>query len=133
MDRCLILVLANILGNSLIVAAHSINIPAPSNLNNEIQPSPISLHESLSQLPNRLSPEPFPPPPDLPSETESPFRETPSPQPTPSPKVEIPGTIELQRFEFVGNTAFSDGELREVVRDFSGREIPDNFWKLRRR
>lgn len=118
MRRYLILAFANIVGNFSQPA-----LTTPSSLNEEIQPSRLSPLESLSQIPNRLSPKPFLPPPDLPSETESPPLETPSPQPVPSPSVEIPGTIDIERFEFVGNTAFSDEELREIVRDFTGREI----------
>ena len=80
---------------------------------------------SIGQLPNPVQPrEPELPPPTLPQ---------PPPQPplppnplTPIPgdsRPEIPGTIRVSRFEFEGNTAFSDRELAEVTQQFVGRDI----------
>ncbi|OCQ97944.1 hemolysin activation/secretion protein [Oscillatoriales cyanobacterium USR001] len=77
----------------------------------------------ISQLPNPILPKepeleiPTPPPPQpVPLE---PILPNP-PKPT-SP--EIPGTIRVERFEFEGNTAFSDRELTETIKSFIGREI----------
>ena len=80
---------------------------------------------SIGQLPNPVQPrEPELPPPTLPQ---------PPPQPPlpPNPLIpvpsdarpEIPGTIRVSRFEFEGNTAFSDRELAEVTQQFVGRDI----------
>ena len=102
----------------------------------ELDPSPVSLagtgiagtgnsDHNLSQLPNPIQPRepefpaptaPEPPPP-------SPLQPTPE---TPAPgdtRPGIPGTIRVERFEFEGNTAFSDRELAEVTQQFAGREI----------
>lgn len=35
----------------------------------------------------------------------------------------IPGTITVKEFEFQGNTAYSDGELQKVTKDFRGQPI----------
>ncbi|MEG3883724.1 ShlB/FhaC/HecB family hemolysin secretion/activation protein [Microcoleus sp. herbarium19] len=79
----------------------------------------------LSQLPNPI----------IPREPEFPAPEAPQPppppplqptQPTPVPgdaRPGIPGTIKVDRFEFEGNTAFSDRELAEVTQQFAGRDI----------
>jgi hemolysin activation/secretion protein len=77
----------------------------------------------LSQLPNPIPPRTTEPPPELPSQPEKPNLETPPTQPTPTPREEIPGQIRVERFEFVGNTAFSDEELSQVVNPFTQREI----------
>jgi hemolysin activation/secretion protein len=79
----------------------------------------------ISQLPNPIQPRepelPAPTPPQPPEP--SPLRPT---QPTPAEgefRPEIPGTIRVDRFEFEGNTAFSDRELAEITKSFVGREI----------
>ncbi|MCC3468547.1 MAG: ShlB/FhaC/HecB family hemolysin secretion/activation protein [Microcoleus sp. PH2017_06_SFM_O_A] len=85
----------------------------------------IDRDSQLSQLPNPIQPRepelpapiaPQPPPP-------SPLQPTP---PTPVPgdsRPGIPGTIRVLRFEFEGNTAFSDRELAAVTQQFAGRDI----------
>jgi len=79
----------------------------------------------LSQLPNPILPRE----PELPAPT-APQPPPPSPlEPTPLTPVpgdsrpSILGTIKVDRFEFEGNTAFSDRELAEVTQQFAGREI----------
>ncbi len=79
----------------------------------------------ISQLPNPIQPRepelPAPEPAQPPQP--SPLRPT---QPTPAEgefRPEIPGTIRVDRFEFEGNTAFSDRELAEITKPFLGREI----------
>ena len=85
----------------------------------------------LSQLPNpNQLPNPI-----LPREPELPAPTAPQPppssplQPTPLTPVPgeatpgIPGTIRVSAFEFEGNTAFSDRELAEVIKEFAGRDI----------
>ncbi|MEG3938801.1 ShlB/FhaC/HecB family hemolysin secretion/activation protein [Microcoleus sp. S36b_A3] len=97
----------------------------------ELEPSPVAIastdnsDNNISQLPNPIQPRepefpspitPEPPPP-------SPLQPTPA---TPVPgdtRPGIPGTIRVERFEFEGNTAFSDRELAEVTQQFAGREI----------
>jgi hemolysin activation/secretion protein len=79
----------------------------------------------LAQLPNPILPQE----PELPAPTapqpppSSPLPPTPL---TPVPgnaKPRIPGTIRVSGFEFEGNTAFSDRELAEVIKEFAGRDI----------
>lgn len=79
----------------------------------------------LAQLPNPIQPRE----PDLPpAEPPQPPEPSPLPPTPPTPvesetRPEIPGTIRVDRFEFEGNTAFSDRELAEVTQAFAGREI----------
>ena len=79
----------------------------------------------LSQLPNPIQPrEPELPAPTAPQPPpSSPLQPTPL---TPVPgdaRPSLLGTIRVDRFEFEGNTAFSDRELAEVTQQFAGREI----------
>lgn len=98
----------------------TIDRPLPLNPNELDRPN-----SQLTQLPNPIQPrEPELPPPTPPQPPEpSPLQPT---QPTPVEsdfRPEIPGTIRVDRFEFEGNTAFSDRELAEVTKTFTGREI----------
>ena len=43
--------------------------------------------------------------------------------PTPEEVLDIPGSITVQKFEFVGNTAFSQQELNSAIADFTGKPI----------
>ncbi len=93
--------------------------------------------ETLAQLPNRGEsrqeipiPNPLPP-------TPAPLREPAPPAPLPPPEQllqpsvpaqpeelpNIPGTIEVDRFEVVGSTVFSKQELDAVLKDFIGRPL----------
>ena len=75
-------------------------------------------------LPNPIPPRTPPPPirePEL--QPKPPVELKPSPTPTPPGLPEIPGTITVKKFEFMGNTAFSDEELRETVKEFTNRPI----------
>lgn len=51
-----------------------------------------------------------------------------TPTPTQPSLQDIPGQIQVQQFEFEGNTAFSDDELREVIKDYLN--IPLSFAQL---
>ncbi|HEY9808440.1 MAG TPA: ShlB/FhaC/HecB family hemolysin secretion/activation protein [Halomicronema sp.] len=84
-------------------------------------PSPLQ----LVQLPNPIPPnQPQLPPLAPPIPQPSPLQPTPLPVPgMGDPRIEIPGTIRVERFEFEGNTAFSAEELAEVTKDFVGKEI----------
>ena len=89
-------------------------------------PTEIDRDSQLSQqLPNPIQPRepelpaPEPPQPPYPS----PLPPTP---PTPAEsefRPDLAGTIRVDRFEFEGNTAFSDRELAEITKPFAGREI----------
>ena len=78
----------------------------------------------IAQLPNPILPRE----PELPAPQPQPLPPSPL-QPTPIAPVPgdvrpgIPGTIRVDRFEFEGNTAFSDRELAEVTQQFAGRDI----------
>jgi hemolysin activation/secretion protein len=80
---------------------------------------------NISQLPNPIQPRQ----PELPAPTAPQSPPPPPLQPTPPAPVPgearpgIPGTIRVLRFEFEGNTAFSDRELAEVTKQFAGRDI----------
>ncbi len=74
---------------------------------------------ALAQLPQPITPpEPLPTPTPIPQPPPQPPLETPPPYipPTiPDDGSEIPDTIPIQRFEFTGNTAYSQEELAEVI------------------
>ncbi|MEZ2237646.1 ShlB/FhaC/HecB family hemolysin secretion/activation protein [Microcoleus sp.] len=98
----------------------NLEISNPENL-----PTEIDRPSQLSQLPNPIQPRE----PELPT-PQPPQPPPPSPlQPaTPTPvegevRPDIPGTIRVDRFEFEGNTAFSDRELTEITKSLVGREI----------
>ncbi len=90
-------------------------------------PSKLLNKPTLTQLPNPIPPrniEPLeipkqepPPKPQLPIEQNPP--ETRSPPETPK----IPRTITVKKFEFIGNTAFSDRELEKTVEEFTNTPI----------
>ncbi|PLZ08176.1 ShlB/FhaC/HecB family hemolysin secretion/activation protein [Fischerella thermalis] len=81
----------------------------------------------LSQLPSPTAPiPPAPPPKPIPTPQPSPtppLEETPSPPPESPQRPEIPGTITIKRFEFEGNTAFSDEQLSKETAEFLNRPI----------
>ncbi len=82
------------------------------------------LNGQLSQVPRPITPRPpEQPTPTLPPIREEPLRPTPSTPPIPPSRPNIPGTITVERFEFLGNTAFSNEELAEVTKTFTGRPI----------
>lgn len=86
-----------------------------------------------SQFPPTPSPSIFQPSPEKPSTTPTPQQLPPPTEllepsvPTPrNPQVpsDLPqDTITVERFEFIGNTAFSEQELAEVTKSFIGRPI----------
>ena len=85
--------------------------PTPSQVPNPVLPTqPTPLPQPT--LPN---PEPLPPPSEL---LQPPSGNTPStPEQAPS---NIPGNIKVERYEFEGNTAFSDAQLADVTKQFTG-------------
>ncbi len=80
---------------------------------------------NISQLPNPIQPrEPELPAPTVPQPPPPPPLQPVPPAPVPGDvRPGIPGTIRVLRFEFEGNTAFSDRELAEVTQQFAGRDI----------
>ena len=92
--------------------------------------------KSQSLTPDQLSPEQIPPPRDILPSNQPPPSETIKPLPPPeellpslsdgdsdySPE-EVPGTITIEKFNFVGNTVFTQEELEAVTADFINRPI----------
>jgi hemolysin activation/secretion protein len=85
-------------------------LPKPKQINPSI-PNPI--------LPRRPEP-PVPVPQPIP---QPPLDLSPAPTPPPGERSELPGSINISRFEFEGNTAFSDQDLAKVTVPFINRPI----------
>ncbi|HEY9851214.1 MAG TPA: ShlB/FhaC/HecB family hemolysin secretion/activation protein [Leptolyngbyaceae cyanobacterium] len=85
--------------------------PNPSQIPNPVLPTP----PTPPILPDLPTPAPLPPPEQLlePSTPSTPGSQEALPS-------NVPGTIKIERFEFEGNTAFSDEELARVTKDFIG-------------
>ena len=77
----------------------------------------------ISQIPTRPTLTTPEPPLPTPQPTEEPKLETPPSPVTPSPLENIPGTVNIKGFEFVGNTAFTQEKLRSAVNDLIDQEI----------
>ncbi|PSF37059.1 hemolysin activation/secretion protein [Aphanothece hegewaldii CCALA 016] len=84
---------------------------------------PVNASQTLAQIPTRPDPITPVPPLEKPQPIEKPQLEIPPPQTPPAPFEEIPGTIKVNGFEFIDNTAFSNEELNEVVKNFIGKEL----------
>ncbi|BAZ41348.1 surface antigen D15 domain-containing protein [Calothrix sp. NIES-4101] len=92
-------------GFSLIFLLYDINVAQAQSIN-PVTPKP----------PEQTPPKPLPP-------TNVPIQIPPLAPPTPEEALDIPGSITVQRFEFVGNTAFSQGQLNSTIADFTGKPI----------
>ena len=66
--------------------------------------------------------EPIPQPQPL-LQDENPLDESLQAPPIPESLLDIPGTIVVKQFQFVGNTAFSQTELRAAIASFTGKPI----------
>lgn len=66
--------------------------------------------------PEQPLPNPLPP-------TNAPIQIPPSAPPTPEEAQDIPGSITVQKFEFVGNTAFSQKQLNSAIADYTNKPI----------
>ena len=102
------------------VGDESSSPPSPINLNKQSADNK-NLTIILSQIPNPITPRP----PEQPTPIPQPLPDAPLEAPTPKlPSSEeqpnIPGTQTIKRFEFEGNTAFSDEELAKVTQPFTG-------------
>ena len=84
--------------------------PAPNQIPNPVLPT----QPTPPQLPPLQTPAPLPPPSELLQPSPS---TTDSTEPSPA---NVPGVIKVEKFEFEGNTAFSDQELAEVTKEFIG-------------
>lgn len=81
---------------------------------------PTKLLAQIPLNPNPVNPETplqFPQPIDIPQ------LEIPPTQTTPSPSPNISATIKIKDFDFIDNTAFSNAELNELVKDFLNKEL----------
>jgi hemolysin activation/secretion protein len=82
--------------------------------------SPIAFAQSINPVPQNPPPQPqpelLPPTENLLDNPSSPFNPR-----TPNP--DIPGTRTIERFEFVGNTVFTDEELAAKTQEFADRPI----------
>ena len=90
----------------------------------------ILVQDSPPPLPSPITPPPRPPEQSLPTPQPSPDTplDLPPELPLPEESSNIPGTIVIRRFEFEGNTAFSDDELSEATAQFT--QIPITFAQL---
>jgi hemolysin activation/secretion protein len=66
--------------------------------------------------PEKPQPKPLPP-------TQNPLDETLTAPPVPDSVLDIPGTIVVQKFNFVGSTVFSTEELNRAIAEFRGKPI----------
>jgi hemolysin activation/secretion protein len=66
--------------------------------------------------PEQPLPSPLPP-------AEKPLQQAPTAPPTPEEVRDIPGTITVERFEFVGNSAFSQEELNKALAEYIGKPV----------
>ncbi|MEH2054155.1 ShlB/FhaC/HecB family hemolysin secretion/activation protein [Nostoc sp.] len=79
---------------------------------------------AFAQPINPVTPKPPEQPPANPlPPTNVPIQIQPAVPPTPEEGLDIPGSITVQKFEFVGNTAFSQGELNSAIANFTGQPI----------
>ncbi|PMB51327.1 hemolysin activation/secretion protein [Fischerella thermalis CCMEE 5201] len=70
----------------------------------------------VTPTPEQPSPTPLPP-------LEKPLQVPPTTPPTPEEIQNVPGTIVVQKFEFIGSTVFSQRELEQATADFVGKPI----------
>ena len=79
---------------------------------------------SQTNFPNPIPPRtPQPPVEDPQPQPKPPVELDPAPTPTPPGLLEIPGAIAVKEFKFIGNTAFSDEELRKALKELTGKPI----------
>ena len=77
----------------------------------------------LAQIPNPIPPRPSEQPIQTPTNPPTPVELDPPETPSLEELPAIPGSITVTKFEFEGNTAFSDEELSKTVQQFTGRPI----------
>ncbi len=115
--------LLTIAGSAVKATANPVEISSPDGkLENNYQKI-VSDRRIVSQLPNPIPPRTPRQPLKLPSEIKKPPLETPPLPSQPPPSVDIPGKVKIKGFKFIGNTAFSEEELNQVVAKFTQKEI----------
>ena len=118
---------AESLSNESLNAIESLPSPTfPTHPDNSTASSLI-LSQVPNPNPNPITPLPPPvtplPPPQQPIPTPSPSLETPPKPPASEPRPDIPGNITVKKFEFEGNTVFSNQKLSEVTAQFTNKPI----------
>lgn len=96
-----------------------------ANSNRKQRERQVDLSAILAQteLPNPIPPRsPKPPIPNATPESRPEIELDPAPVPVPD-SLEVPGTITVKEFNFLGNTAFSDDELKQALQQLIGRPI----------
>ena len=84
---------------------------------------------SQTNFPNPIPPRTTEPPlEDTQPQPQAPVELEPAPRNTSPDLLEIPGAIAVKEFKFIGNTAFSDEELQQAVKELTGKPI--SFAKL---
>ena len=111
-----------IAGSAVKATATPVEISNPDGKLDNNQQKSISDRRIISQLPNPIPPRTPRQPLEFPRDLPQPPLETP-PLPSPSPSIDIPGKVKIKGFKFVGNTAFSDEELNQVVAKFTNKKI----------
>ena len=115
--------LLTIAGSAVKATATLAEISSPEDkLENNYQKI-ISDRRIVSQLPSPIQPRTPRQPLNLPSEIKKPPLETPPLPSQPQPSLDIPGKVRIKGFKFIGNTAFSEEELNQVVAQFTQEEI----------
>lgn len=111
-----------ILGLLWVLVTFLTNSALARSLPGGIEPNHLTviLSEIANVVPPRVPSEPIPIPQPLPK---VPLELTPPTLPPPEERPKNPATITVTRFEFDGNTAFSDEELTEVTAPFTNRPI----------
>ncbi|NET09011.1 MAG: ShlB/FhaC/HecB family hemolysin secretion/activation protein, partial [Symploca sp. SIO2B6] len=104
-------------GTSSSVLAQTGPIDLPSNIPEPSFPIPLDEPPSSQPLPEPEAPQEQEPPPRLPPPADL------LPSPEGDLPDDVPDTIFVERFDIVGSTAFSEEELAEVVKDFTGRNL----------
>jgi hemolysin activation/secretion protein len=81
-------------------------------------------NSAYAQPINPVTPKPPEQPPANPlPPTNVPIQIPPTVPPTPEEALDVPGSITVQKFEFVGNTTFNQGELNSAIANFTGKPI----------
>ncbi|WP_245587542.1 POTRA domain-containing protein [Cylindrospermum stagnale] len=107
---------------TIAIASSATKSVASSTANWQVEEEPNSV---LTQIPSPVRPTVPEPPikPTTPPSDED-LLQTPPPSPPTAPQTpEIPQTIIINQFEFIGNTAFSNDELAKATQEFIGKSI----------
>jgi hemolysin activation/secretion protein len=100
------------------------SVPTTKNYVSQLQLPQDRPRQDIPPSPRIITPRP----PEQPTPTPAPVQEEPLEPTEPTPpqsetRPDLPGTITVDRFEFIGNTAFSNDELTDVTQPFTGKPI----------